>query len=119
MPNPSVSTNFRSPNVFKPQSAVSVASETTVWTPTSGFKFRLMAVDLYGSVAGAYTFKDNTSGTTIAVVYLDGTTPRNVVFGQTGILSATKGNVLTCTGPAASAITGTIYGTEEPDSVTA
>lgn len=56
----------RTPTVFKTLSAVVITSETTVWTPTSGKKFRLMGFCLTQGVAtGAVTFKDNTGGTVI------------------------------------------------------
>lgn len=102
----------RTPKVFKTQAAVSVASEATLWTPTSGKKFRLMGFDLAGDQAGTYTFKDNTAGTTIYVGYFAANTPRSVNLGN-GILSAVANNVFTCTGPASSHVTGTIWGTEE------
>src|SRR5258708_7046612 len=52
---------LRTPSVFKQLSAVVVTSETTIWTPTSGKKFRLMGFLLtQGVLTGAVTLKDNT-----------------------------------------------------------
>src|SRR5579871_3619294 len=107
-----LSTTYRFPVVFKNQAATSVASEATVWAPSSsGLKFRLMYMLIAGSVAGTYTFKDGNSGNTILSVVLDGSTSLMIPLGPTGILSTAKGNNLRCVGPAASTITGMIYGT--------
>lgn len=105
----------RTANVFKPQAAVVITSETTVWTPAAGKKFRLMGYCVTQGVAtGAITLKDNTAGTTIATI------PQNTVgvancfnFPGNGILSATAGNVLTATGVSTETLTGTLIGTEE------
>jgi hypothetical protein len=104
----------RTPVVFKPLSAVSVASEATIWTPTAGKKFRLMGYLLASSVAGNVTLKDNTGGTTIHVVPC-GTPGVAVPAPQmgNGQLSAAANNVLTATGPAASTLSGVVFGTEE------
>lgn len=105
----------RSPIVYKSLSAVVVTTETTIWTPAAGKKFRLMGFCLAQGVAtGAITLKDNTAGTTIFTV------PQNTVGVavcspdlKNGILSATANNVLTATGVSTETITGTIWGTEE------
>lgn len=104
----------RTPNVFKPLAAVSVAAEITIWTPTSGKKFRLMGFSLStGVVAGNITLKDNTAGTTIFVIPAAiANTPIVVNLGN-GILSAAANNVLTATGSATETLSGTIWGTEE------
>jgi hypothetical protein len=101
------------PTVFKPQSAVSVASEATIWTPTSGKKFRWLMFQLMGDQTGLYTFKDNTAGTTIFSLVLTA----NVALPYTqisasGLLSAAANNVLTCTGPASSHLSGIVAGAE-------
>lgn len=105
----------RTPIVFKNLSAVVVTSETTVWTPAAGKKFRLMGFILAQGVAtGAVTLKDNTAGTTIFTI------PANTVgvafispsMGN-GILSAAANNVLTATGASTETLTGVIFGTEE------
>lgn len=104
----------RTPKVFKPLSAVVITNETTIWTPTSGKKFRLMGGYLAQGVAtGAITLRDNTSGTTILIV------PQNTVgvgvafdLGN-GILSAAANNLLTAQGASTETITGYVYGTEE------
>jgi hypothetical protein len=104
---------LRTPNVFKPQSAVNVNAEATIWTPASGKKFRLMGGVLVASVAGNIVLKDNTGGSTIFI--LSSAAGGNGTFFNlgNGILSATANNVLTATGPAASTLSGTVWGTEE------
>lgn len=104
---------LRTPKVFKPQSAVSIASEATIWTPASGKKFRLTGYHLSASVAGNITLKDGTAGTTIVIVP-SGTGGSGVFVDLgNGILSATADNVLTATGPAASTLSGMVFGNEE------
>lgn len=102
----------RTPAIFKSQNAVAVATETTVWTPAAGKKFRLMRLVVASSVAGNLVFRDGTAGTIIAVVPTLAGAPIYLDFGN-GILSAAANNLLTCTGPAASTLSGMIYGTEE------
>ena len=106
---------FRTPVIFKTLNAVVITSETTIWTPAGGKKFRLMGYVLAQGVAtGAVTLKDNTAGTTIHII------PQNTLgqaivapsFGN-GQLSAAANNVLTATGVATETLTGTIFGTEE------
>lgn len=101
-------------NTFKNVSAVVITSETTVWTPASGKKFRLMGYCLtQGVVTGAITLKDNTAGTTILII------PPHTIAVSTcssfanGILSAAANNVLTATGASTETITGYFFGVEE------
>ena len=103
----------RSPNIFKPQNAVAVNPEATVWTPGAGKKFRVVGYIMTGSVVGNYVFKDNTAGTTIFIVPIGTAGVGIATDWRNGILSAAANNVLTCTGPAASTLSGTIYGNEE------
>jgi len=104
----------RTPNVFKPLSAVTINTETTIWTPAAGKKFRLMGFFLVGSAAGNITLKDNTGGTTKLVI----PTPAGGAgipappMGN-GILSAAANNVLTATGSVNMTLSGFVYGTEE------
>lgn len=103
----------RTPNIFKPQNAVAVATEATVWTPAAGKKFRLMGGVLTGpGAAGAYEFRDNTAGTIIFTVFLSAGQAVPFDLGN-GILSGAADRVLTCDGPASATLTGTIWGTEE------
>jgi len=105
----------RTPLVFKTLSAVVITSETTIWTPATGKKFRLMGLWItQGVVTGAVTLKDNTAGTTIFII------PQNTIavamapiYLGNGILSAAANNVLTATGASTETITGVVFGTEE------
>ncbi|MDE2472408.1 MAG: hypothetical protein KGL35_27680 [Bradyrhizobium sp.] len=104
----------RTPFVFKTLSAVVITSETTVWTPATGKKFRLMGFMLAQGVAtGAVTFKDNTAGATIFIMPAHTVGVGMVVHLGNGILSAAANNVLTATGVSTETLTGTIFGTEE------
>ncbi len=103
----------RVPSVFKPQNAVAVNAETTIWTPAAGKKFRLIGVWLAASVAGNVLLRDNTAGPVIAVVPSGAGGSGVYVDLRNGILSAAVNNVLTATGPAASTLSGIVFGTEE------
>lgn len=102
------------PTVFKNLNAVTITSETTIWTPAAGKKFRLMGFVLtQGTATGNVTLKDNTAGTTILII--PATTlgqPLSMALGN-GILSAAANNVLTATGVSTETISGFVYGTEE------
>ena len=96
-------------------SAVSITSIATVWTPTSGKKFRLMGGSISVSAAVSVLFEDNSAGAGNFVwrtpkLFID--TPYNFDLGN-GKLSAAANNVLKATSSAAATITGTIYGVEE------
>jgi hypothetical protein len=105
----------RNPVVFKPLNAVAVGTETAIWTPTAGKKFRLMgAVVSVGTAAGNVVLKDGTAGTTILVIPkgpLD--TPIVLPAMGNGILSAAANNLLTATGAASATLSGYVFGTEE------
>jgi len=99
--------------VVKPLSAVNINAETTIWTPASGRRFRLLAYHLVSSVAGNVVLKDNTAGTTIAVI--PSAAAGNGTFGVFpfgGIPSAAINNVLTAT-LATATLSGWIAGFEE------
>ena len=105
----------RTPNKFIPFSGTVITSETTIWTPTSGKKFRIMGyVITTGVLTGAITVRDNTAGSTILII------PQNTIgvviqsppMGN-GILSAAANNVLTFQGATAETVTGYVFGTEE------
>jgi hypothetical protein len=105
----------RTPNVFITLNAVSIAAETTIWTPAAGKKFRLMGYVLEtGTVGGNVLLKDNTGGTTINIVPFGAA---NGVISSppmgNGQLSAAANNVLTATGAVTQTLSGTIFGTEE------
>lgn len=104
--------DFKSGPPAKTLSAVAVGSETTVWTPASGKKFRLTGVIISLSANANLTLKDNTAGTTLMVLPILANTPLVLDFG-TGFLSAAANNVLTATSSAAANLSGTLFGKEE------
>jgi hypothetical protein len=101
--------------VFKPLNAVGIAAETTLWTPNSGKKFRLMGALLSAGVAaGNILLKDNTGGTTIfEIPKVPVDTPVMLDLLGNGILSGAANRVLTATGVATQTLSGTLFGTEE------
>jgi hypothetical protein len=105
----------RTPNVFKTVSLGAGTTETTIWTPTSGKKFRLMGFILTPGAATTLTFKDNTAGTTIFVTR--GTTDVAIIVPAValgnGILSGAADRVLTVTRGTSSTLDGVLIGTEE------
>lgn len=94
--------------------AVSVNTETTLWTPTSGKRFRILGGIL--SVTGAsgnLLLRDNTAGAIIAVIPLIVTTPAiHIDYGFYGKLSSTANNLLTAQLTGAT-LSGELWGTEE------
>lgn len=96
-------------------SAVAIGSITTVWTPTTGKKFRLMGGSFSVSAAVSVLFEDNAAGAGAFIwrtPKLIADTPYNFDLGN-GKLSAVIDQVLKATSSAAANITGTLYGTEE------
>lgn len=106
---------MRTPQIFIPLNAVSVAAEVTIWTPAAGKKFRLMGYVLEsGTIGGNVLLKDNTAGTTIHIVPFGAA--NGVITSPpmgNGQLSAAANNVLTATGTATQTLSGTLFGTEE------
>jgi hypothetical protein len=107
----------RFPNVFKTLSAVAVNTEVTIWTPTSGKKFRLMGFVLTSTGAsGNVALKDNTGGTTILTIPFSSIGDSKAIpypgLGN-GILSAASNNVLTALGQTGQSISGFLMGLEE------
>ena len=95
-------------------SAVNIASEATIWTPTSGKKFRLMGgvLALTGAAVNT-TIKDGSGGATILTLptlSLNGVVPFDL--GQ-GILSAAADKPLRAVGTALSVLNGAVWGREE------
>lgn len=103
----------RTPAKFTTFSLGIATAETTIWTPAAGKKFRLMGGIITATVATVLTFKDNTAGTTIFVLSMNAGVPFDISGMGNGILSAAANNVLTVTRSVASALDGTLFGTEE------
>lgn len=105
---------IRNPNKFIDMSAVAIGSIATVWTPTSGKKFRLMGGIVSVSAAANVLFEDNAGGAFVfRLPKLLVDTPFAFTLGGNGFLSAAANNVLKATSSASASITGTLYGTEE------
>lgn len=102
----------RAITVFKPIDLVAGTTETTIWTPAASRKFRLMGFILTCAAASTLTFKDNTAGTTIFVARGGIDIPIQVDLGS-GILSGAANRVLTVTRGTSTALSGTLWGTEE------
>lgn len=104
-----------SPSVFKSINGVLISSEASVWTPTSGKKFRLLGGYLtVAGGAGAILFKDGVAGSTILTlpaVAIGVTVP--IALPGRGKISSTINNVLTLTGVALMVVSGVLWGTEE------
>lgn len=102
-------------NISKDVSTVTVTTITTVWTPASGKKFRLMGGTLSCSTAVSILFEDNTAGATIfrTPKLLVDTPYTFEVNGGQGFLSAVANNVLKATSSGAGVITGNLWGLEE------
>lgn len=105
----------RTPNKWVTLNAVSIATETTIWTPAAGKRFRLMGYQLTsGTVGGNVLLKDNTAGATISLLPFGAASqPMNNPDMANGYLSVAVNNVLTATGTATQTISGYLYGCEE------
>jgi hypothetical protein len=119
----------RFPNIFKTSHSTSLA-DNTVWTPTTGKKFRLMGgvITIAGTLAAAGillgALQDGIDGTEIFAFAAEQpsavATGETVVipfnFGPLGFLSATANNVLNLdlgTAMATGEVTMNVWGTEE------
>jgi hypothetical protein len=92
---------------------VTITSITTVITPTTGKKVRLLGGDISMSAAASILFEDNAAGTT---VYRTPVMATNTAFSfdlGPGYLLSAVNNVLKATSSAAGAVTGTLYYSEE------
>jgi hypothetical protein len=105
----------RAPTVFKTLNAVAITTETTIWTPAAGKKFRLMGYVLSGgTVMGNVILRDNTAGAIINIAPIGtiGAVVTTPDLGN-GVLSAAANNVLTATGASTQTLSGFVFGTEE------
>jgi len=103
----------REPKKIASVNLTAATAETTVYTPTSGKKFRLLRGVLTTSAQSILTWKDNTAGTTIFTLELAANTPFTFNFGTLGILSAAANNLLTVTRATSATLTGWLGFTEE------
>lgn len=103
---------LRTATVFKTVDLGAGTTETTIWTPATGKRFRLLGFVLTCGAASKLTFKDNTAGTTIFVAEVAAGVPLVVNLGN-GILSAAANNVLTVTRGTSGTLVGVVWGVEE------
>ena len=107
---------FITPNVWKDVGTVAIGTIATVWTPTSGKKFRLLGGLISVSAAVNILFEDNAAGAGNFIFRVPAmliNTPLAFTLGGNGFLSAAVDRVLKATGSGAANLTGTLYGTEE------
>lgn len=103
-------------NVFKTVDLVAATAETTIWTPATGRKFRLMGFMLTCSSNSKLSLRDGTAGTIIVVCGTGANSPTILgaeMLGGLGILSAVADNVLTVTRLTSGTLTGLVWGCEE------
>ncbi len=97
----------RAHNVTKSFNAQSIASETVLWTPAAGKRVQLIGGVIACSVAGAVIFHDANGGVVLIVPVAAG-----VPVSLSDILDALQVNGLSCIGPGASTLTGSLLGNE-------
>jgi hypothetical protein len=104
---------LRTPVVHKVVVGVTITTETTIWTPAAGKKFRLMAILFTLSSATRLTLRDNTAGTQFVVVAPNAGLPTVLVYPGNGYLSSSINNVLTAQSAAIANLDAVLIGTEE------
>jgi len=105
---------MRVPTTFKTIAAVSVTAGTavTVWTPTTGKKFRLMGYMLGCSVAGGIILLDQAAEIMRQLVPANVSIANPATMGN-GVLSAAANNLLRVNVTATGVVSGYVFGTEE------
>jgi len=105
--------------VFKRITPTSITAGTplTVWTPTSGTKFRLLGYSLGATVAAAQAFFVEGAGNTATgiatpVLAIGGPPANNPALGD-GYVSAAVNNALKVDVSATATIAGFVWGVEE------
>jgi hypothetical protein len=86
--------------------------ETTVWTPTVGYKFVITDILVSCTANSIITFRDGTAGATIAIFAMLANTTIKMNF-QTPIMSTTTNNNFTAQTTAAT-VAISVFGYEEP-----
>jgi hypothetical protein len=98
---------------FKFFTATALTTETTVWTPATGTRWRLTGMAVAVSAICYVTIRDNTGGSTVFVLPLMAANTPYIIDLGAGILSAAVNNVLTMQSSAAANISGTLFGRDE------
>jgi hypothetical protein len=88
------------PTVVFPTFTGSISTEAVIATAASGTHYTIHAMQVASSGAGVVVFKDGTTGTTIANVYLAANTPTLIgqdVFGAAGLKCSATDRTITAT----------------------
>lgn len=94
--------------------SITAASPATIWTPTTGKKFRLRGLSLSMSVAGQIIVKDATTEVARSPqLAANGVWTLGAGDLGDGILSAAANNVLAIDVSATASVGGMVWGTEE------
>lgn len=108
---------FRSTTVTKDIATVALGSITTIWTPATGKKIRVLGLSVSSSAAVNLLLEDNSSSAANFVwrtPKLLADTPYTFDFSPSGgFLLSAKDNVLKATTSGAANVTGTVWGIEE------
>lgn len=114
--NGSTYDRFRGTKVYKYQEYNTLlnAGTFTVWTPTSGKKFRLMGISISSSVAARLLVRDGAGGT-VMLYFQVGAADTKVYNLDQGFVSATANNVLEILNSTGGTVDArvTAWGTEE------
>lgn len=103
----------RTPAVFKVVALTAATAETTIWTPASGKKARVMVGWFTASAQTLLTFKDGTGLTTILALEVAANQPFTLPNIGNGILSGAADRLITVTRGTSAILNGVIGGTEE------
>lgn len=103
------------PDTFKDVNGAIINTISTVWTPATGKRIRVMGGCISVSAACNVLFEDNVAGSNHFIFRtpkLLADTPYNFDLGN-GVLLSAINNVVKATGSASATLTGTLYGKEE------
>jgi hypothetical protein len=99
-------------SIVVPLSNIAVStSPASIWTPSSGKKFRIMGGTVSLSASVTLAFQD--AGTTFAIFSMTSGTNLPLNFGENGYLSTAANNSLFALGGGSANLYGTIFGTFE------
>jgi hypothetical protein len=104
------------PDVFKVFDLTAVTTEQLIWTPASGFKFRVLGIHLKASVETKVALIDGTGGSVIFRIGAGDSVPISIghdIFGPIGLLSGAADRALYLTSSASADLAGTVMGIEE------
>jgi hypothetical protein len=111
---------FRTPDTFKPFSVTvaSVGTPQTIWTPTSGLRWRAMGYTMSASAAGAAVFKEASVAASVGTRFVTAKFAANGTQISpplaNGFFAASRNNQLVLDSDTAGVTyAGTVFGTEE------